>query len=180
MSNRGEDDPSVELRHAGYIRHAIEQVKDLGGTQDENLGTVLGPSDPKQVGPYQILSVLGEGGMGKVYLAERQTPIRLRVALKVIKLGMDTEQVLARFEAERQALALLDHSNIAKVFDAGSAEDGRPYFVMEYIEGERITDYCDRHQLDTTERLRLFIQVCEGVQHAHQKPIIHRDLIPQR
>ena len=180
MSKSENKDASGEQqgRHAEYIRHAINQVDALGGAQTEGLSEALSPSDPKQVGLYRILSVLGKGGMGKVYLAEQQPPLRRRVALKVIKADLDSEHVLARFEAERQALALLDHSNIAKVFDAGTTKEGRPYFAMEYIEGERITDYCDRHQLDTTARLRLFMQVCEGVQHAHQKAIIHRDIKP--
>ena len=116
--------------------------------------------------------------MGLVCLAEQETPIKRRVALKLIKLGMDTRAVVSRFESERQALALMDHPNIAKVHDAGAAEDGRPYFVMEYVEGVPITDYCDRHRLDTAARLTLFMDVCRGVQHAHQKGIIHRDLKP--
>lgn len=133
---------------------------------------------PQSIGPYKILEVLGEGGMGVVYLAEQTKPIRRRVALKIIKLGMDTKQVIARFESERQALALMNHPNVAKVFDAGSTEQGRSYFVMEHVAGIRITDYCDRHRLNTTERLDLFTHVCHAVQHAHQKGIIHRDIKP--
>jgi WD40 repeat protein/serine/threonine protein kinase len=133
---------------------------------------------PERIGPYRILSVCGEGGMGTVYVAEQEHPIRRRVALKVIKLGMDTEEVIARFEAERQALAMMDHPSIAKVFDAGATEDGRPYFAMELVQGEPITTYCDRHRLGIQERLALFVQVCHAVQHAHQKAIIHRDLKP--
>lgn len=128
------------------------------------------------IGPYHLLQKAGEGGMGEVWLAEQVAPVRRRVAVKVIKLGMDTHQVVARFEAERQALALMDHPAIASVFDAGSAPQGRPYFVMEYVKGDPITEYCDRCRLKTRERLELFIRVCEGVQHAHQKGIIHRDL----
>ena len=124
---------------------------------------------PEQVGPYTILETLGEGGMGIVYLAEQKEPIRRRVALKLIKLGMDTEQIVARFESERQALALMDHSNVARVYDAGATEQGRPYFAMEYIKGVPITDYCDEHRLSIPERLELFMQVGEGIQHAHQK-----------
>ena len=133
---------------------------------------------PERVGPYKILQEVGEGGMGVVYLAEQTEPIRRRVALKLIKLGMDTKQVIARFEIERQALALMNHPNVAKVLDAGATEKGRPYFVMEYVKGESITAYCDRHRLTTKERLGLFMQVCQAVQHAHQKGIIHRDLKP--
>jgi non-specific serine/threonine protein kinase/serine/threonine-protein kinase len=130
------------------------------------------------IGPYQLLELIGEGGMGEVWLAEQREPVRRRVALKLIKAGMDTREVVARFESERQALALMDHPAIAKVFDAGSTPEGRPYFVMEFVAGVPITIYCDKHQLTTPQRMELFIQVCEGVQHAHQKAIIHRDLKP--
>jgi non-specific serine/threonine protein kinase/serine/threonine-protein kinase len=130
------------------------------------------------IGPYQLLQLIGEGGMGQVWLAEQKQPVHRRVALKLIKVGMDTREVVARFESERQALALMDHPAIAKVFDAGSTPEGRPYFVMEYVAGLPINDYCDRHRLTMRQRMELFIQVCEGVQHAHQKAIIHRDLKP--
>ena len=130
------------------------------------------------IGPYRILERLGEGGMGEVWLAEQTRPVRRQVALKVIKAGMDTAQVVARFEAERQALALMDHPAIAKVFDAGATDLGRPYFVMEKVRGESLTAYCDRERLTIPQRLELFLHVCEGVQHAHQKGIIHRDLKP--
>ena len=131
-----------------------------------------------QIGPYRLLQLLGEGGMGEVWLAEQKTPIHRTVALKLIKAGMDTKTVIARFESERQALALMDHPAIAKVFDAGATPEGRPYFVMEYVPGLPITDYCDKHRLTVKERLELFMQVCDGVQHAHQKAIIHRDFNP--
>jgi eukaryotic-like serine/threonine-protein kinase len=131
-----------------------------------------------QIGPYRLLQVLGEGGMGEVWLAEQKSPIYRMVALKLIKAGMDTKAVVARFESERQALALMDHPNIAQVYDAGSTPEGRPYFVMEYVPGLPITEYCDKHRLTMKERLELFMQVCDGVQHAHQKAIIHRDLKP--
>src|SRR5439155_10585511 len=130
------------------------------------------------IGPYRLLHRIGAGGMGEVWLAEQTRPVHRQVALKVIKAGMDTAHVVARFEAERQALALMDHPAIAHVFDAGATPQGRPYFVMEYVRGESITAYCTRHKLDIGERLDLFLQVCEGVQHAHQKGIIHRDLKP--
>ncbi len=131
-----------------------------------------------RIGPYYLLQKIGEGGMGEVWLAEQREPIRRVVAVKVIKGGMDTRQVVARFETERQLLAVMDHPAIAKVLDAGTAESGRPYFVMEYVKGEPITAYCDRQRLSTEDRLALFTRVCEGVQHAHQKGVIHRDLKP--
>src|SRR5271156_4612921 len=130
------------------------------------------------IGPYHLLQLIGEGGMGEVWLAEQKQPVRRRVAMKLIKAGMDTREVVARFESERQALALMDHPAIPKVFDAGSTSEGRPYFVMEYVAGIPITAYCDKHRLTIRQRMELFILVCEGVQHAHQKAIIHRDLKP--
>ena len=131
-----------------------------------------------KIGRYKLHEQIGEGGCGVVYVAEQEEPVRRRVALKVIKLGMDTKQVIARFEAERQALALMDHPNIAKVLDGGATDTGRPYFVMELVRGIKITDYCDKNNLSTEERLKLFIQVCSAIQHAHQKGIIHRDIKP--
>ena len=131
-----------------------------------------------KIGRYKLLQPVGEGGCGIVYMAEQEEPVRRRVALKVIKLGMDTRQVIARFEAERQALALMDHPNIAKVLDAGATETGRPYFVMELVRGIKITEYCDQNNLSTRQRLDLFIAVCQAIQHAHQKGIIHRDIKP--
>jgi non-specific serine/threonine protein kinase/serine/threonine-protein kinase len=127
---------------------------------------------------YKVLEQIGEGGMGVVYLAEQQKPIRRRVALKIIKLGMDTKEVIARFEAERQALAMMDHTNIARVFDAGTTELGRPYFVMEHVPGIPITEYCDQHRLNARERLQLYIPVCQAIHHAHQRAVIHRDVKP--
>ncbi|HEY0946180.1 MAG TPA: serine/threonine-protein kinase [Opitutaceae bacterium] len=137
---------------------------------DEPLGSCIGR--------YKLVEKLGEGGCGIVYLAEQEEPVRRRVALKIIKLGMETRSVIARFEAERQALALMDHPNIARVFDAGSTDRGSPYFVMELVAGVRITTYCDEHRLDLTQRLDLFIQICHAIQHAHQKGIIHGDIKP--
>jgi serine/threonine protein kinase len=130
------------------------------------------------IGRYKLLEKIGEGGMAVVYMAEQTEPIRRKVALKIIKLGMDTRQVIARFEAERQALAMMDHPNIARVLDAGTTETGRPYFVMELVQGVSITEYCDKNNLSTKDRLALFVQVCHAVQHAHQKGIIHRDIKP--
>ncbi|HEY1788755.1 MAG TPA: serine/threonine-protein kinase, partial [Verrucomicrobiae bacterium] len=130
------------------------------------------------VGRYKLLKTLGEGGCGVVYLAEQEEPVRRRVALKIIKLGMDTQSVIARFDAERQALALMDHPNIAKVLDAGATETGRPYFVMELVDGIKITKYGEENHLTTDERLRLFVRVCQAIQHAHQKGVLHRDIKP--
>jgi len=132
----------------------------------------------KSIGPYQLIRKLGEGGMGQVWLAEQTTPIQRHVALKLIRVGRYDDSVLQRFYAERQSLAIMDHPSIAKVFDAGATPDGQPYFVMEYVPGQPITDYCDHQRLKIRERLELFIQVCEGVQHAHQKAVMHRDLKP--
>jgi len=131
-----------------------------------------------RIGRYTLREQIGEGGCGVVYAAEQEEPVRRKVALKVIKLGMDTKNVVARFEAERQALAMMDHPNIAKVLDAGATETGRPYFVMELVHGCRVTDYCNRNLLSIKDRLELFIKVCQAVQHAHQKSVIHRDLKP--
>src|SRR6266853_2086760 len=165
-------------------------AKDLARDQQDDTSRLASPSAPTETaadrasveknsfGPYRLLQRLGEGGMGEVWLAEQSKPVRRRVALKLIKAGMDTREVVARFESERQALALMNHPAIAKVFDAGSTPEGRPYFVMEYVAGIPITAYCDKHRMTTRQRMELFIQVCEGVQHAHQKAIIHRDLKP--
>ena len=130
------------------------------------------------IGPYKIREQIGDGGMGVVYVAEQEKPLRRKVALKVIKPGMDSKAVLARFDAERNALALMNHPNIAKVLDAGTTEQGHPYFVMELIQGKPITEYCDQKKLTIRERLELFTQICNAVQHAHQKGVIHRDIKP--
>src|SRR5262249_22703548 len=131
-----------------------------------------------RIGPYKLLQQIGEGGMGLVYLAEQEEPVRRKVALKIIKPGMDSRHVLARFQAERQALALMDHPNIARVLDAGTTANGRPYFVMELVKGVPITKFCDDNHLTPHERLELFVPVCQAIQHAHQKGIIHRDVKP--
>ena len=148
---------------------------DTGITQDSS-GILEGSGI--EIGRYKLLEKIGEGGFGVVYMADQTRPISRRVALKIIKLGMDTKEIIARFEAERQALAMMEHPNIAKVFDAGATETGRPYFVMELVKGIPLTEYCDNNNLDTQQRLELFIDVCKAVQHAHQKGIIHRDLKP--
>jgi WD40 repeat protein/tRNA A-37 threonylcarbamoyl transferase component Bud32 len=177
---RGDDKLRADVE---ALLAAHEQAGDfLGGPPIASNATL--DSSPRIDGPgtvigrYQLLELIGEGGMGLVYLAEQKEPVRRRVAFKIIKPGMDSKQVIARFEAERQALAVLDHPNIAHVFDAGCTETGRPYFVMEHVKGLSITRYCDEYKLTIEQRLRLFEQVCEGVQHAHQKGIIHRDLKP--
>jgi serine/threonine protein kinase/tetratricopeptide (TPR) repeat protein len=161
--------------------HSIEDdflkvpVPDQNATL-ENASAIEGPGT--MIGGYELLQLIGEGGMGLVYLAAQKTPVKRQIALKIIKPGMDSRQVIARFEAERQVLALLDHPNIARIFDAGTTEAGRPYFVMEYIKGVPSDDYCDQYRLNIEQRLRLFLQVCEAVQYAHQKGIIHRDIKP--
>jgi WD40 repeat protein/serine/threonine protein kinase len=152
--------------------HGLEEKLSL------NSAAPLSEDKVERVGRYRLLEQIGEGGCGVIYLAQQDEPVRRQVAIKVIKLGMDTKQVVARFEGERQALALMDHPNIARALDAGATETGRPYFVMELVRGTKITDYSEHHGLSTRERLELFIQVCQAVQHAHQKGVIHRDLKP--
>jgi serine/threonine protein kinase len=141
-------------------------------------GSVSSAELGERIGPYRILRSLGEGGMGTVYLAEQDEPFKRQVAIKVIKLGMDSRQVVARFESERHLLALMDHPGIARVLDAGTTRGGRPFFVMEHVGGPTLTAYCDEKRLDNRARLTLFRQVCAAVQHAHQKGVIHRDLKP--
>ncbi|MGC2661159.1 MAG: serine/threonine-protein kinase [Bryobacteraceae bacterium] len=158
---------------------ALEQPQDAFSLLESEHSTSLSTAAHDDViGPYRLIQEVGRGGMGEVWLAEQKYPVRRRVAIKLIKSGMNTREVVARFESERQALALMDHPAIAKVLDAGSMAEGSPYFVMEYIAGIPITDYCDKHKLTTKQRLELFVPVCEGVQHAHHKAIIHRDLKP--
>jgi serine/threonine protein kinase/tetratricopeptide (TPR) repeat protein len=166
--------------HASAIVAVFTPESAGGGSTSEEVpapGTLTEISGSR-IGPYTPLQPIGEGGMGVVYLAEQQTPIRRRVALKLIKPGLDTDQVVARFEAERQALALMNHPDIAKVFDAGTTDAGRHYFAMELVPGIPITEYCDRYELTPAERLELFLRVCQAIQHAHQKGIIHRDIKP--
>ncbi|MHC4626944.1 MAG: protein kinase domain-containing protein [Planctomycetota bacterium] len=182
LSDACRDDPSLRVeidallkghfRTDSFVKGPIldPHVSVENTSPSETAGTVIGR--------YKLLERIGEGGMAVVYMAEQEKPIRRKVALKIIKLGMDTKSVIARFEAERQALAMMDHPSIAKVLDAGSTETGRPYFAMELVQGVSITEYCDKNSLSTKERLGLFIQVCNAVQHAHQKGIIHRDIKP--
>src|SRR5579863_10487351 len=160
------------------IQGAFDSSVGAAESATQTIHTATASADDDDFGRYHILRPLGEGGMGTVYLAEQREPIRRRVALKVVKLGMDTGQVLARFNHERHALAMMDHQNIARIFDAGATPKGRPYFVMEYIEGVPITQYCDGKRMTIGRRLELFIAVCRSVQHAHQKGVIHRDLKP--
>ena len=173
----------------GGERPAAALVSDMDATLDRSsepegepaIGVcppVIAEQPGTMIGPYKLLQKIGEGGMGAVFMAEQEKPVRRKVALKVIKPGMDTAQVIARFEAERQALAIMDHPHIARVLDAGATETGRPYFVMELVKGVPITEYCDRNHLTPSERLELFIPVCQAIQHAHQKGIIHRDIKP--
>ncbi|YCM45730.1 WD40 repeat domain-containing serine/threonine protein kinase [Verrucomicrobiaceae bacterium 227] len=165
------------LASEDHLDDFLEEVPLQGKSEvAEMVSAVEKPGDV--IGNYKLLQEIGEGGFGLVYMAEQLRPVKRRVAFKVIKLGMDTREVVARFEAERQALAMMDHPNIAKVLDAGSTENGRPFFVMELVKGIAITDFCDEKNLSTSERLKLFTDVCRAVQHAHQKGIIHRDLKP--
>jgi serine/threonine protein kinase len=173
-------DPLPSILRGSGVADVMGQplgVRDVDA--EDGVGSSLREMEtPEQVGPYRLLRKVGEGGMGVVYEAEQQQPVRRKVSLKLIKWGMDTKEVIARFESERQALALMNHPTIASVYDAGATEQGRPYFAMEFIHGIPVTEYCDKHRLTIPERLELVIQVCEGVQHAHQKGIIHRDLKP--
>ncbi len=168
-----------EARAREFFEQGAAAAGDAAADSSSVLGERVRPEGPGSViDRYKLLEKIGEGGMGVVYLAAQEQPVRRRVALKIIKLGMDTKQVVARFEAERQALALMEHPNIARVLDGGATEAGRPYFVMELVRGLKLTDFCNQNHLPTRQRLDLFIQVCGAVQHAHQKGIIHRDLKP--
>jgi serine/threonine protein kinase len=176
------DDEALRARMEKLIRHSDGLGSFLEHPPEPLTITANAMIDAEvigtQIGPYRIREQLGEGGFGTVFLAEQERPVRRRVALKIIKPGMDTREVIARFEAERQALALMDHPNIAKVYEAGTTEIGRPYFVMELVQGVPISEYCDQCNLTTKERLELFVTVCQAVQHAHQKGVIHRDIKP--
>ena len=188
----GDPDLAQQVRK---LLSAHDQLGDFLQTRDEVKvpDETRAPSDPNPTtgyrgfgeaigsiiaGRYKLLQQIGEGGMGVVYMAEQDQPVRRRVALKIIKPGMDSNQVVARFEAERQALAMMEHQNIARVLDAGTTPSGRPYFVMELVHGVPITQFCDDNQLTPHERLELFVPVCQAIKHAHQKGIIHRDIKP--
>ncbi len=177
------DDLALEMR-VRRLLEAHENPEGLLGDApfspevEEQMARLKPEEEGERIGPYKLLQQIGEGGFGTVWMAEQDQPVRRRVALKILKMGMDTKEVIARFEQERQALAMMEHPNIAKVFDAGATQYGRPFFVMELVRGVKITDYCDQQELPTSERLALFIHVCQAVQHAHQKGIIHRDLKP--
>jgi WD40 repeat protein/serine/threonine protein kinase len=163
----------------GLLESALGQSGNTGsGAKNSSLNVAEHEAPGVRIGHYKLLQKIGEGGFGAVWMAEQLEPIRRRVAMKIVKVGMDTEEVIARFEVERQALALMDHPNIARVFDAGATASGRPYFVMELVRGVAITRYCDDNRLAAADRLRLFVAVCQAVQHAHQKGVIHRDLKP--
>ena len=172
------DDDALRQR----LERLLKAHTEAGGftTVEDQTNVILPVTErpSERIGRYKLREKVGEGGCGVVYVAEQEEPVRRRVALKIIKLGMDTRAVVARFEAERQALAMMDHPNIARVLDAGATDTGRPYFVMELVRGIKITEYCDQNKVSTRERLELFIKVCQAVQHAHQKGIIHRDLKP--
>jgi len=159
----------------------VEQTilaSELEPLPDDTTRPPSGKLERQQIGPYKLLEQIGQGGFGTVYMAEQTSPIKRKVALKVLKAGMDSNEVIARFEAERQALAMMEHPNIARVLDGGTTEQGRPYFVMELVRGVPVTEYCDEARATTEERLQLFVEICRAVQHAHQKGIIHRDLKP--
>src|SRR5262245_61662080 len=175
----------------GRVEALLEAHREVGtaghhelaeGTDPGPVATALVPPVPERpgevIGSYKLLEQIGDGGFGVVFLAEQTEPVRRKVALKVLKPGMDTRQIVARFEAERQALAIIDHPNIAQVFDGGATPSGRPYFVMELVKGLPITRYCDERRMSVRERLELFVPVCRAMQHAHQKGIIHRNLKP--
>jgi eukaryotic-like serine/threonine-protein kinase len=180
---RRQEQPQVDdyvARHPALgerIRKVLSAIALIEQSRSLDLART-GEGPGSTIGRYRLLERIGEGGFGVVYMAEQHHPVRRRVALKVVKPGMDSRQVLARFEAERQALAIMEHPNIAKVFDGGMTDSGRPYFVMELVKGVPITEYCDTNQLPPRERLALFAHVCHAVQHAHQKGIIHRDIKP--
>ena len=172
-------DPDLDAKQVERLRKLMredpteihDQSNVSGDSNTASFSTAQSESKSRTIGPYKLLQRIGTGGMGEVWMADQEKPVRRRVALKLIKSGMDTKQVVARFEAERQALAMMDHQNIAKVLDASTTDDGRPYFVMELVNGIPITKYCDANKLSIDDRLKLFMPVCKAVQHAHQKGI---------
>jgi serine/threonine protein kinase len=175
-------DPELRARLEARLAAEAAAAAYFGdpNTGIESAGQAPGPIEAPGavIGAYKLLEPIGEGGFGAVWMADQQAPVRRRVALKILKPGLDSKEAIARFDQERQALAMMDHANIAKVFDAGTTHHGRPYFVMELVRGTKITEYADEHELGIPDRVRLFIQVCHAVHHAHQKGIIHRDLKP--
>ena len=175
-------EPRLVVSNLKYYSEALPKFSDLLqrqiGNQENEIGAAASDGASRRIGNYKLLQEIGTGGMGSVWMAEQQQPVRRRVALKIIKKGLHSKEVVARFEAERQAVAMMDHPNIAKILDAGTTEDGQPFFAMELVQGSPLTEYCDVHQLSIDQRLDVFRQVCDGVQHAHQKGILHRDLKP--
>ena len=180
----GDEELRKELEELLEVQRDADELFELQPEMTPPTAPLKGARDAAEgelgarIGPYRLIDRLGSGGCGVVYLAEQTEPVRRKVALKIIRLGLDTENVITRFAMEREALALMDHPNIARVLDAGSTASGRPYFVMELVDGDRITEFCDTNRLDLRERLQLFISVCEAIQHAHQKGVIHRDIKP--
>lgn len=172
--------PDDVLHQPTLIGASDQQSPSVNLTESQILDSFHKVTRPQEaspvIGPYKILQKIAEGGMGIVFMAEQTRPVRRRVALKLIKAGMDSKDIITRFEAESQALALMDHPNIARVLDAGTTKDGRPYFVMELVQGIPVTEYCDKQKLSIEDRLELFTQTCRAIQHAHQKGIIHRDI----
>ena len=173
------------LEAHGFTAEFLDQpIGSVREADDSETAPTLSMEDPigeqpgDQIGPYLLLQEIGQGGMGVVFLAEQESPVKRKVALKIVRPGLDTKEVVARFDIEKQALALMDHTNIARVIDGGMTASGRPYFVMELVEGVSVTEYCDQARLSVRDRLRLFMPICDAVQHAHQKGIIHRDIKP--
>ena len=171
-------DQVIELGAETYVQPDQTEDDSSESAAETTQAPETKPKTSKVIGPYKLLQEIGQGGMGTVYMAEQSVPVRRRVALKLVRSGIDSKEVAARFEAERQALALMDHSNIARVLDAGTTDEGVPYFVMELVRGIPITEYCDKYKLSIDDRLNLFSQACRAIQHAHQKGIIHRDVKP--
>ena len=166
-----------DVQCGAFLEREDRQTSHQGG-QPDTVKSAVGYETPRNIGPYRLLQQIGEGGFGRVFMAEQTEPIARKIAIKLIKPGMDSKQVLARFHAERQALARMDHPSIARVIDAGTTETGAPYFVMELVKGIPIDEFCEQNQLGLNERLRLFLQLCGAVHHAHRKGVIHRDLKP--